>query len=37
MPKSRPVVAWEGRWLMVYQRQPDGSWIIVRDSGEAAQ
>ncbi len=28
---------WNGRWLMVYQRQPDGSWIIVRDSGEDAR
>ena len=25
---------WKGHWLTVYQLQPDGSWIIVRDSGE---
>jgi uncharacterized protein (TIGR02246 family) len=29
-------VRWKGRWLMVYQLQPDGSWMIVRDSGEQA-
>ena len=27
---------WQGRWLTVYQLQPDGSWLIVRDSGEEA-
>jgi len=25
---------WNGRWMTVYQLQPDGSWMIVRDSGE---
>ena len=29
--------AWQGRWLTVYQLQPDGSWLIVRDSGEEAK
>jgi len=29
-------VSWKGRWLTVYQLQPDGSWMIVRDSGEEA-
>ena len=29
-------VSWKGRWLTVYQLQPDGSWMIVRDSGEPA-
>ncbi len=29
-------LSWSGRWLMVYQLQPDGSRLIVRDSGEAA-
>jgi uncharacterized protein (TIGR02246 family) len=29
-------VSWRGRWLTVYQLQPDGSWVIVRDSGEEA-
>jgi len=29
-------VSWKGRWLTVYQLQPDGSWMIVRDSGEDA-
>lgn len=37
-PKSGgPPADWKGRWLMVYQRQPDGSWIIVRDAGEEAR
>jgi uncharacterized protein (TIGR02246 family) len=37
-PKSgAPVQAWQGRWLTVYQLQPDGSWLIVRDSGEEAK
>jgi uncharacterized protein (TIGR02246 family) len=25
---------WTGRWVTVFQKQPDGSWLIVRDSGE---
>ena len=29
-----PAQQWKGRWLTVYQLQPDGSWLIVRDSGE---
>jgi uncharacterized protein (TIGR02246 family) len=37
-PKSgAPPQAWQGRWLTVYQLQPDGSWLIVRDSGEEAK
>ena len=37
-PKSgAPAQAWQGRWLTVYQLQPDGSWLIVRDSGEEAK
>ena len=37
-PKSgAPSQAWQGRWLTVYQLQPDGSWLIVRDSGEEAK
>jgi uncharacterized protein (TIGR02246 family) len=37
-PKSgAPSHAWQGRWLTVYQLQPDGSWLIVRDSGEEAK
>jgi uncharacterized protein (TIGR02246 family) len=37
-PKSgAPPQSWEGRWLTVYQLQPDGSWLIVRDSGEEAK
>lgn len=37
-PKSgAPSRAWQGRWLTVYQLQPDGSWLIVRDSGEEAK
>ena len=37
-PKSgAPSQAWQGRWLTVYQQQPDGSWLIVRDSGEEAK
>lgn len=32
-----PSQAFEGRWLMIYQLQPDGSWLIVRDSGEEAK
>ena len=37
-PKSGgPSQAWQGRWLTVYQLQPDGSWLIVRDSGEEAK
>jgi uncharacterized protein (TIGR02246 family) len=27
------VRSWKGRFLTVYQQQPDGSWMIVRDSG----
>ena len=27
------VRSWKGRWLTIYQQQPDGSWMIVRDSG----
>ena len=29
-----PPARWTGRWLTVFQLQPDGSWLIVRDSGE---
>jgi uncharacterized protein (TIGR02246 family) len=37
-PKSgAPAQSWQGRWLTVYQLQPDGSWLIVRDSGEEAK
>jgi uncharacterized protein (TIGR02246 family) len=37
-PKSgAPAQKWQGRWLTVYQLQPDGSWLIVRDSGEEAK
>lgn len=37
-PKSgAPSQSWQGRWLTVYQLQPDGSWLIVRDSGEEAK
>jgi uncharacterized protein (TIGR02246 family) len=37
-PKTAgPAQSWKGHWLMVYQRQPDGSWLIVRDSGEDAR
>jgi len=37
-PKSGGALQhWRGRWLMVYQRQSDGSWMIVRDSGEDAR
>ena len=37
-PKSgAPPQSWQGRWLTVYQLQPDGSWLIVRDSGEEAK
>jgi uncharacterized protein (TIGR02246 family) len=37
-PKSgAPSQMWQGRWLTVYQLQPDGSWLIVRDSGEEAK
>ena len=37
-PKSGALPqAWQGRWLTVYQLQPDGSWLIVRDSGEEAK
>jgi uncharacterized protein (TIGR02246 family) len=37
-PKSgAPPQMWQGRWLTVYQLQPDGSWLIVRDSGEEAK
>jgi uncharacterized protein (TIGR02246 family) len=25
---------WRVRWLTVFQQQPDGAWLIVRDSGE---
>jgi uncharacterized protein (TIGR02246 family) len=25
---------WRVRWLTVFQQQPDGTWLIVRDSGE---
>ena len=32
-----PSQSWRGRWLTVYQLQPDGSWLIVRDSGEEAK
>jgi uncharacterized protein (TIGR02246 family) len=32
-----PSQSWVGRWLTVYQLQPDGSWLIVRDSGEEAK
>jgi uncharacterized protein (TIGR02246 family) len=32
-----PSQSWQGRWLTVYQLQPDGSWLIVRDSGEEAK
>ena len=32
-----PQQSWQGRWLTVYQLQPDGSWLIVRDSGEEAK
>ena len=32
-----PSHSWQGRWLTVYQLQPDGSWLIVRDSGEEAK
>ena len=32
-----PAQSWKGHWLMVYQRQPDGTWLIVRDSGEDAR
>jgi uncharacterized protein (TIGR02246 family) len=32
-----PAQSWQGRWLTVYQLQPDGSWLIVRDSGEEAK
>jgi uncharacterized protein (TIGR02246 family) len=36
-PKTGGVpVSWKGRWLTVYQLQRDGSWMIVRDSGEEA-
>jgi uncharacterized protein (TIGR02246 family) len=28
------VSQWSGRWVTVFQKQPDGSWLIVRDSGE---
>jgi uncharacterized protein (TIGR02246 family) len=27
------VRSWKGQWITVYQQQPDGSWMIVRDSG----
>jgi ketosteroid isomerase-like protein len=27
----------KGRWLRVYEQQPDGSWIIVRDTGQLVQ
>jgi uncharacterized protein (TIGR02246 family) len=37
-PKSGgPSQAWQGRWLTVYQLQADGSWLIVRDSGEESK
>lgn len=29
-----PSMRWSGRWLTVFQRQADGSWMIVRDTGE---
>jgi ketosteroid isomerase-like protein len=25
---------YESRWIMLYERQPDGAWLVVRDSDE---
>jgi ketosteroid isomerase-like protein len=34
-PKSgAPPVKWNGRFMTLYQLQPDGTWMVIRDTGE---
>jgi uncharacterized protein (TIGR02246 family) len=35
--RGGPSEKWQGRWLTVYQLEPDGNWLIVRDSAEDAR
>jgi uncharacterized protein (TIGR02246 family) len=34
---SGPTKTVKGRWLAIFERQADGSWLIARDAGEDAQ